>query len=234
MKSVTAGDAPGTRPAGRVQPHSADDAVPKQCKVQHGPTDEVGGSVQRRAVRLVQYNGLLSGNVHNAPETLWGTTCSKSHLRPHVQLDVSRGKCATRVAYGGAASCAPSVKIRPKGRAVLKGGERGKRGFVTPIVTNVHRNALCFIAKTWARHKTTKTRIENCLAVGGGWRLAVGGPRGLSLKAVLDKKKKEKLGFLRTTLPKVLHITLRNFVLRTPSGHLFQYTPSIMWYTTSS
>ena len=63
------------------------------------------------------------------------------------------------------------------------GGEEG--GLVTPTETNVHRDALCFMAKTWARHKTTETVLNNGwrLAVGGwrlvavgGWRLAVGGP----------------------------------------------------------
>ena len=46
-------------------------------------------------------------------------------------------------------------------------------------------DALCFMVKTWTRHKTTEARLNNGwwrLAVGGGWRwLAVGGPWGLSL-----------------------------------------------------
>ena len=37
------------------------------------------------------------------------------------------------------------------GRAVLK-GEKG--GFVTPTETNVDGDALCFVSKIWARHKT--------------------------------------------------------------------------------
>ena len=75
-----------------------------------------------------------------------------------------------------------------EGRAVLKGGEGGGgEGFVTPTETNVHGDALCFIVKTWARHKTTETGVNNGrrlaalggwrLAVGGGWQLAVGGPK---------------------------------------------------------
>ena len=51
-------------------------------------------------------------------------------------------------------------------------------------VHNANRNersrgdALCFMVKTWARHKTTETVLNNGwrLAV-GGWRLAVGGWR---------------------------------------------------------
>ena len=46
---------------------------------------------------------------------------------------------------------------------------------------DVLRDALGFAVKTWARHKSTETSIEQWLAVGGGWRLAVGGPSGLSL-----------------------------------------------------
>ena len=54
------------------------------------------------------------------------------------------------------------------------------------------------MANTWARHKTTKTGLNNgwrLAAVGGGWRLAVGG--WWSLGAVLNKKRR----FLRTALP---------------------------------
>ena len=57
---------------------------------------------------------------------------------------------------------------------------------VTPTETSPHRDALCFVVKTWARHKTTETVLSNGwrlpavggrwrLAVGGGWQLAVGG-----------------------------------------------------------
>ena len=81
--------------------------------------------------------------------------------------------------------------------------------------TNVHRDALCFMAKTWARHKTTEALLNNgwrlvavggwrFLAVGsfwlvavGGWRLAVGGPWGLALRAVLSIKQR---GFFRTAV----------------------------------
>ena len=52
-------------------------------------------------------------------------------------------------------------------RAVLKGGG----GFVTPTEMNIHGDALCFMFNTWTRHKTAET----VLAVGSGWRLAVGG-----------------------------------------------------------
>ena len=43
-----------------------------------------------------------------------------------------------------------------------------KAAFVTPTETNVHGDALCYMAKTRARHKTTETGLNN------GWRLAVG------------------------------------------------------------
>ena len=82
---------------------------------------------------------------------------------------------------------------RGNGSAVLKQGE--KRGFVTPTEPNVHGDALCFIVKTWARHKTSETALNTgCrLAVGGGWRLAVGGWQlavggWWFLGAVLNKK----------------------------------------------
>ena len=60
---------------------------------------------------------------------------------------------------------------------------------MTPTETNVDADALCFMVKTWARHKTTETRLNNGwrLAV-GGWRLAADGPWGLSLRAVLNNK----------------------------------------------
>ena len=53
-----------------------------------------------------------------------------------------------------------------------------KEGIVTPTETNVHGDALCFIVKTWARHKTTETVLNNgwrLAAVGGGWRALVFG-----------------------------------------------------------
>ena len=78
-----------------------------------------------------------------------------------------------------------------RSRAVLKGYEKG---FIMPTETNLHGDALCFMVKTWARHKTTKALLNSGwrlvavggwgrLAVGGGWQLAVGGwwlvvPRG--------------------------------------------------------
>ena len=49
--------------------------------------------------------------------------------------------------------------------------------FVTPTETNVHGDAVCFVVKTWAEHKTTKTVLNNGwqLAVGGGWQSAADG-----------------------------------------------------------
>ena len=64
--------------------------------------------------------------------------------------------------------------LRAKGRPVLKGGRGGRKGFATPTAMNVHGDALCFMVKTWAAHKTTETVLNNgwrLAAVGGGWRL---------------------------------------------------------------
>ena len=65
-------------------------------------------------------------------------------------------------------------------RAVLK-EDKKRKGSVTQIETNVHRDALCFKVKTWARHKTTETVLNNGwrLAAVGGWRLAADGSRQL-------------------------------------------------------
>ena len=90
--------------------------------------------------------------------------------------------------------------------------KRGVGGaFLTPTETNGHGDALCFMVKAWARHKTTETVLNNggrlavaggwYLAVGGGWRvavggwrLAVGGPPGGSLRAGPNKKRETALG----------------------------------------
>ena len=50
-------------------------------------------------------------------------------------------------------------------RAVPK---KKKQAFVPATETNVHGGALCFMVKTWARHKTTEKVLND------GWRLAVG------------------------------------------------------------
>ena len=65
------------------------------------------------------------------------------------------------------------------------GGRGGRKEFVTPTETKLHGDALCFMVKTWARHKTTETVLNSGwrlaavgsrrLAVGGGWRLAAVG-----------------------------------------------------------
>ena len=59
----------------------------------------------------------------------------------------------------------------------------------TPIETNLHGDALCFVVRTWARHKTMETVLNNGwqLTV-EGWRLAVGGG-WWSLGAVLNEIK---------------------------------------------
>ena len=62
----------------------------------------------------------------------------------------------------------------PVARAVLQ----KKKEFVSPTETNLHRDGLCFMVKTRARHKTTETVLYNGwrLVAVGGWQLvAVGG-----------------------------------------------------------
>ena len=62
-------------------------------------------------------------------------------------------------------------------RGVKAGLSLKKKGLVTPTETKFHGDALCFMVKTWARHKTTEALLNNgwqLAAVGGGW-LAVGG-----------------------------------------------------------
>ena len=53
--------------------------------------------------------------------------------------------------------------------AVLEEKEHQKKERFVATETNGHGDALCFMVKTWARHKTTETVLNN------GWRLAVGG-----------------------------------------------------------
>ena len=77
--------------------------------------------------------------------------------------------------------------LPPSLPAPLRAVVKEKEGFVTPTETNLHGDALCFVVKIWARHKTTEASLNNgCdwwlvavdggwLAVAGGWRLAVGG-----------------------------------------------------------
>ena len=63
---------------------------------------------------------------------------------------------------------------------------------MAPTETNLREDALCFMVKTWARHKTTEALLNN------SWRLvAVGGPYGLSLtqkKRVLKDSPAERAG----------------------------------------
>ena len=74
------------------------------------------------------------------------------------------------------------------GLALREEKKKKKKGFVTPTETNLHGDALCFMGKTWARHKTTEAPLSNgsWLVAVGGWRLlAVGGGRLVVLRAVL-------------------------------------------------
>ena len=79
---------------------------------------------------------------------------------------------------GGACACACAcVWLRMCATGVVAFRAK-QRGFVTPTETNVHGDALRFMGKTWARHKTTETVLNNgwrLAAVGGGWRLVVPG-----------------------------------------------------------
>ena len=57
-------------------------------------------------------------------------------------------------------------------------GWGGGEGLATPTETNVRGDALRFVGKTWARHKTIEPVLNNgwrLVAVGGGWRLVVPG-----------------------------------------------------------
>ena len=67
--------------------------------------------------------------------------------------------------------------------------KKQRKGFAMPTGTTVHGDALCFMVKTWAPHRTTEAVLNS------GWRLAVGGWWGLSLRAVLNRKKPKKWGF---------------------------------------
>ena len=63
-------------------------------------------------------------------------------------------------------------------RGCPSGEKKERKGFVTQTETNVHKGALCFVVKTWARHKITETALNNgwrLVAVGGWWLVAVGG-----------------------------------------------------------
>ena len=129
----------------------------------------------------------------------WALQCPSPALPiPRVQRRVLRMSTASvsgpSVGHPSAPPCPapppsptpPDVVCRPHTchGAVLEGEK--KKGFVTPTRTNVHGDALCFMVKTWARHKTTETGLNNgwrLVAVGGwwvaggGWRLAGGGWR---------------------------------------------------------
>ena len=68
------------------------------------------------------------------------------------------------------------------GYSPIEGSEPGlslrgqNRGFATPTETKVHGDALCFVGKTRARHKPTKTGLHSgwrLVAVGSGLRLMV-------------------------------------------------------------
>ena len=110
------------------------------------------------------------------------------------------GRCTAGTGVGGAwhlcreqrdggAGDLDRIRRRHGTRAVLEKGNERKKGFAAPKQTRVHGDALCFMVETWARHKTREGVLNNgwrLVAVGGGWRLAVGG--WWSLRAILNKK----------------------------------------------
>ena len=61
------------------------------------------------------------------------------------------------------------------GEAVLEEKEHQKKERFVATETNGHGDALCFMVKTWAQHKTTETVLNNGwrLVAVGGWRLVV-------------------------------------------------------------
>ena len=55
----------------------------------------------------------------------------------------------------------------------------------------------CLLLSASPPHSRAVLNAKKKKAVDGSWRLAVGGPLGLSLRAVLSKKKKKKISFLK-------------------------------------
>ena len=119
--------------------------------------------------------------------------------------DCPSSRCAAAVGCTLARGCPKGVKgaggvrdahrnERSRGRSLLRGQDMGN--------TQHHRNSV----KEW-------------LAVSSGWRLAVGGPWGLALRAVLNKKKS---GFSKTGLH--WRSTTRSW-LESPIGHVWGTDP---------
>jgi len=158
----------------------------------------LGSTARRRRRRLpsaVRWRGIVEG-LHDGgradgetpawqppiPRTCRGQRGGACHSVPSVP------RCAPGPLRLSHPSVAHPVRTAPcKGGACPSGRE--KKGSVMPTETNNHGDALCFMVKTWARHKTTETVLNN------GGRLAVGGPWGLSLI-------KNNWGFFRTALRK--------------------------------
>ena len=101
-------------------------------------------------------------SVRGVPQLLWGVPRNAAHLTAVSGLQTAVvGQPAVH-----------RLKPRPPRRAVLKGK---RKGFATPTETNLPGDALCFVVRTWARHKTTETVLNSCwwLAAVGGWRLSL-------------------------------------------------------------
>ena len=113
----------------------------------------------------------------------------RNHSGPHIRetgLHAAQFSSLSKEApLGAVINCACSPPMRRWGPHRLESRVRGAGlslrtkgggGIVTPTDPNVHGNTLCSMVKTWARHKTTETALNNDwrLTVGGGWRLAVG------------------------------------------------------------
>ena len=103
-----------------------------------------------------------------------GTVCgngSTGGYRGHIGEHVTRAPTSERLLV----LKHHSVTHR-SARAIVKEKKGGGGAKVTPTETNVHGDALCFMVRAWARHKTREINIQQWWAVGGGWRLAVRGP----------------------------------------------------------
>ena len=96
--------------------------------------------------------------------------CAKRRTTAAMAIAAPPAAAASRAAVGAQPTAGASPHAAHTPTAVHKGG--GGEGFATPTDRNLHGDALCFMVKTWARHKATETGLNN------GWRLtAVGGWR---------------------------------------------------------
>ena len=110
------------------------------------------GVKKKQIAYRVHLGGVYLGDVRVTRVTSLLTVCMWAPQRPTAPGDSgSKGVCLW-------------------GRAVLKEQK-------DLLYDNRNGDALYFVVKAWARHKTT----ERVLAVGGGWQLAVGSWRWLAV-----------------------------------------------------